>query len=320
MLDHGGKLAAAAREYGIPLERWIDLSTGIHPIGYPVPPLPPECWRRLPEEDDGLLPTAAYYYGSRHLLPCAGSQAAIQALPTLRSPCRVGILGPTYAEHAHAWRQAGHEVVHLTDYAPDMALDVLLLVNPNNPTGRLISMKTLLAWHAELAVRGGWLVVDEAFMDTTPEHSLATHTGLPGLIVLRSLGKFFGLAGIRAGFVLGWPELLAALREKLGPWHVPHPTRQVAQLALADRDWQAVQRQWLQQQSRQLADLLTRHGLSPNGGTALFQWVATPEAEAIHLRLARLGILTRVFPETSSLRFGLPADERGWAKLDYLLP
>jgi cobalamin biosynthetic protein CobC len=320
MLEHGGKLAAAAREYGIPLDKWVDLSTGIHPIGYPVSPLPVDAWRRLPEEEDGLVETATAYYGTTHLMPCAGSQAAIQALPTLRAPCRVGILAPTYAEHAQAWRQAGHEVVELSEYTPDSALDVLLLVNPNNPTGRLYAPATLLEWHAQLAARDGWLVVDEAFMDTTPEHSLAPHAGMRDLVVLRSLGKFFGLAGIRAGFVLAWPALLAELREKLGPWHVPAPTRWVAQQALADCDWQATHRLWLAEKSAQLADLLTRHGLSPAGGTALFQWVCTAQAAELHQQLARLGILTRLFAQPSSLRFGLPADERGWAKLDYLLP
>lgn len=320
MLEHGGKLAAAAREHGIPLEKWVDLSTGIHPIGYPVPPIPPECWLRLPEDEDGLLPAAADYYGTPHLLPCAGSQAAIQALPWLRPSCRVGILSPTYAEHAHAWRQAGHAVETILDYEPGMALDVLVLANPNNPTGRLIAASALLEWHAELAARGGWLIVDEAFMDATPEYSLAAHAGLPSLIILRSLGKFFGLAGIRAGFVLAWNELLESLHEKLGPWNVANPTRWVAKQALANREWQTEQRLWLREQSCYLAELLTRHGLNPDGGTALFQWVQTSEAEEIHSQLARLGILTRLFTETSSLRFGLPADERGWTKLDYLLP
>jgi len=319
MLEHGGKLAVAAREHGIPLDKWVDLSTGIHPVGYPVPPIPPECWRRLPEDEDGLLPAAADYYGTKNLLPCAGSQAAIQALPLLRAPSRVGVLSPTYTEHAHAWRQAGHAVETLADYEAGN-LDVLVLANPNNPTGRLVPAATLLEWHAELASRGGWLVVDEAFMDATPEFSLSAHAGLPGLIILRSLGKFFGLAGIRAGFVLAWPELLAELQEKLGPWSVAHPTRWVTRQVLANHAWQAEQRIWLAQHSLQLAELLTRHDLAPNGGTALFQWVKTPDAEKIHHQLAHLGILTRLFIETSSLRFGLPADERAWAKLDYLLP
>lgn len=320
MLEHGGKLAAAAREYGIPLERWIDLSTGIHPIGYPVPPIPATCWHRLPEDEDGLYQAAADYYGTPQLLPCAGSQAAIQALPSLRSPCHVGILGLTYAEHAHAWQRGGHAVSIIETADPGPDFDVLVLANPNNPTGRLVPAEVLLAWHAALASRGGWLVVDEAFMDVTPEFSLAAHAGLPGLIILRSLGKFFGLAGIRAGFVLAWNELLEQLREQLGPWTVAHPTRWLSKLVLTDDAWQSQQRLWLAQQSQLLADLLTRHGLQPSGGTALFQWVESPDAAEIHQRLARLGILTRLLPASSSLRFGLPADERSWAKLDFVLP
>lgn len=317
MLEHGGRLAKAVQKYNIPIDKWVDLSTGIHPVGYPAPSVPPECWRRLPEQEDGLLPVAAAYYGTLNLTPCAGSQAAIQALPMLRPPCRVGILAPTYAEHAHAWAQAEHTVRAVAEYDP--ALDVLVLVNPNNPTGRLIALGTLLQWHAELAKKGGWLVVDEAFIDATPEYSLAAHAGLTGLVILRSLGKFFGLAGMRAGFVLGWPELLNELHEKLGPWSVPAPTRWVAQQALADRQWQASNRIWLAEQSQKLAELLIRHGLPPNGGTALFQWVCTPDAQKIHQRLAQLGILTRLLHEPSSLRFGLPENERGWAKLDFVL-
>jgi cobalamin biosynthetic protein CobC len=319
MLEHGGKLAEAARQHGIPLERWIDLSTGISPVGYPVPPLPPECWQRLPEDEDGLLEVAAHYYGTSHLLPCAGSQAAIQTLPQLRSPGRIGILGPTYAEHAHAWQQAGHDVVLIENGVPHPDLDMLVVVNPNNPTCVRIDTETLLAWHQRLVAHGGWLIVDEAFMDATPEFSLATNAGLPGLIILRSLGKFFGLAGIRAGFVLAWDDVLSQLRGKLGPWHVPHPTRHIAKLALADTTWQAQQRLRLAEQSNQLAELLTRHGLPPSGGTSLFQWVCTPQAAEIHARLAGLGILTRLFTHPASLRFGLPVDERSWAKLDFVL-
>jgi cobalamin biosynthetic protein CobC len=240
-------------------------------------------------------------------------------LPTLRAPCRVGILGPTYAEHARVWEQAGHAVQEISEYQPDMALDVLLLVNPNNPTGRLIAPQTLLQWHAQLANKGGWLVVDEAFMDAIPEHSLAAYSGTMGLVILRSLGKFFGLAGIRCGFVLAWPELLAEMQEKLGPWSVSHPTRWVTRQALVDKPWQNVNRFWLAGQSQKLAQLLTRHDLQPSGGTALFQWVRTPEAEKIHHRLAQRGILVRKFDTPSSLRFGMPENDDDWAKLDHLL-
>jgi cobalamin biosynthetic protein CobC len=319
MLEHGGRLAAAAQRYGIPLGDWIDLSTGIHPLGWPVPPVPAECWRRLPEEEDDLWPAAAAYYGTLHLIACAGSQAAIQLLPKLRAPCRAGILGPTYAEHPHTWRQAGHGVEEIAEYAPGKGFDVLLLVNPNNPTGRLIAPETLLAWHADLATRGGWLVVDEAFMDATPQHSLAHHAGLPGLVVLRSIGKFFGLAGIRAGFVLGWPELLTNFQEQRGPWSVAHPTRWVAAQALGDVAWQTQNRDWLIGQSQRLAELLASHGLPPAGGTTLFQYVASSNAATLHERLAKQGILTRPFDAPTGLRFGLPASEAEWNRLEAAL-
>ncbi|MBM4182487.1 MAG: threonine-phosphate decarboxylase [Betaproteobacteria bacterium] len=315
MLEHGGRLTAAARQYGIPVADWLDLSTGINPLGWPVPTIPPERWTRLPEEDDGLAEAACRYYGAPRVLPVAGSQAAIQALPALRPPGRVGIPHPAYAEHAHAWRRAGHVVVAWTqDMKPD-GLDALVLIHPNNPSGTRYSAAQLLDWHARLAAHGGWLVVDEAFLDPTPEASLAPFCDRDGLIVLRSLGKFFGLPGARVGFVMAGVELLGRLQEVLGPWTVPGPSRWLAQQALMDGVWQAAARQRLAQAGARLARLLAAHGLAPEGGTALFQWVKTPHAAAIADRLARRGILVRRFADPPSLRFGLPGQEADWARL-----
>ena len=318
MLEHGGQLNAAAARYGIALAQWLDLSTGINPEGWPVPALPASVWNRLPQPDDGLNDIAQIYYGAPHVLPVAGSQAAILALPWLRARSRVGVLAPGYAEHAHAWRRAGHSVSALTFDALPLAvdtLDVLVLAHPNNPTGQRVAREQLLAWHGQLSARGGWLMVDEAFMDATPEDSLAAATTRADLIVLRSLGKFFGLAGARAGFVLAQPPLLQRLNEHLGPWTLSGPARTVAMQALRDRPWQAAARARLTQASQRLATLLTRHGLAPTGGTALFQWVATPRAAHIHGQLARQGILTRLFDAPPSVRFGLPGSEADWARL-----
>ena len=318
LLPHGGRLREAARQYGIPLGDWLDLSTGINPRGWPVPALPPEVWLRLPEEDDGLEQAARGHYGCDSLLPVAGSQAAIQSLPLLRASCRVGILSPGYAEHAHAWRRAGHAVIPLGPEAIESrldALDVLLLINPNNPTGHAFAPQMLLDWHARLASRSGWLVVDEAYIDAIPGLSLAPHCPGPGLVVLRSLGKFFGLAGVRAGFVFAEQGLLEALREHLGPWAIAHPSRHVARLALEDVAWQAATRARLVQDSARLASLLAAYRLAPHGGSVLFQWVRTTDAAGIHAALARRGILTRLFHEPPSLRFGLPADETEWQRL-----
>ncbi|MBB1125076.1 threonine-phosphate decarboxylase CobD [Thiospirillum jenense] len=319
-LPHGGQLRRAATEYGIPLTDWLDLSTGINPRPWPVPAAVTSYWSRLPEADDGLETAAAQYYGSDQLLPVAGSQAAIQALPHLRPPCRVGILTPSYAEHQHAWALAGHQVLALTVGELDAAvaaadLDVLLLIHPNNPSGARFERAQLLNWHESLARRGGWLVVDEAFMDVTPEQSLVTDLPRTGLIVLRSLGKFFGLAGARVGFVFADDATRQAVGEHLGPWTVASPARWVATRALADRDWQITTRAWLPLAGERLAQVLTEQGLTPQGGCALFQWVVTPAAAALHSHLARAGILTRLFTTPAAVRFGLPNTAAEWQRL-----
>ncbi len=321
-LHHGGHLRAAAKRYGIPLSDWLDLSTGINPNGWPIPALPASSWARLPEDDDGLEQAARTYYGSAHLLPVAGSQAAIQALPRMRPHSRVSVLDPGYAEHAAAWRSASHDVAAVSaERVNDAAYrsDVLVLANPNNPTGACFPADRLLDWHARLAARGGWLVVDEAFMDVTPEYSLCRHSACEGLIVLRSLGKFFGLAGARVGFVCAHPELLKRLHTLLGPWAVNAPARWVATAALNDRPWHADTRHRLMNEGKRLHLLLAGHGLRPAGGCALFQWVRTPHAPALHDALARQGILTRLFSAPSSLRFGLPSPARDWMRLDAAL-
>lgn len=323
MLEHGGNLFKASQKYVIEQEDWLDLSTGINPNGWPVPAsLPAKVWSHLPIENDGLIEAAQAYYDCDNLLAVAGSQAAIQALPRLRKHSRVGILAPAYAEHSHAWRQAGHTVIELDSSAIDSALpelDVLVIINPNNPTAQLFSPSQLLAWHNQLAQHGGWLIVDEAFMDTTPEYSLIDKQPQQGLIILRSIGKFFGLAGLRVGFVFTTPNLLNQLAELLGPWPVAQVSRYLTQLALSDTKWQEQQRQNLPQSSQRLNTLLTRSNLPPEGNCVLFQWVCTNQAEKWHEQLAQQGIFTRLFTAPLSLRFGLPNSEQEWQRLTQAL-
>ena len=333
MLEHGGRLRRAARQYGIDEAGWLDLSTGINPHGWPVPAIPGDAWQRLPQDDDELNAAAQGYYGTTKLLAVAGSQAAIQALPMLRTPARVALVAPSYAEHMHAWQRHGHVVtgVPATEILQLGAdVKVVVIVNPNNPTGRLFSVAELLGLHAQLALRGGWLVVDEAFMDATPEHSLAFACPRPGLIVLRSLGKFFGLAGARVGFVLAEENVLQPLAELLGPWAIAAPSRYVATLAMRDTAWQHAIREALPKAAKRLAELLRSAGLiapSPpaplplagegrnSGGCTLFQWVCCTDAAHLHEQLARQGILTRLYDTPSSVRFGLPRDEVQWERL-----
>ncbi|MCQ4259092.1 threonine-phosphate decarboxylase CobD [Stutzerimonas stutzeri] len=318
MLEHGGRLRAAAREYQIALPEWLDLSTGIAPYGFAVPAIPADAWIRLPETEDSLEAAARDYYHAESVLPVAGSQAAIQMLPRLRRQLQVGVVSPCYGEHAEAWRREGHRLFEFSEGSVHRALDqldVLVVVNPNNPTGRLIPPAQLLEWHERLASRGGWLVVDEAFMDPTPGQSLAMHSHLPGLIVLRSFGKFFAMAGARLGFVLAQAELLAQLDDALGPWPIAGPSRFIGTLLLADREGQRQQRERLLADSHRLAQLLAEHDLPPAGGCGLFQWVATENSDRIYEFLARKGILVRRYRYPQSLRFGLPANEQGWQRL-----
>lgn len=191
MLEHGGNLRDAMLRFG--RDDWLDLSTGINPHWYPAPALPGNAWHRLPEADPELALAAADYYGAPQMLPVAGTQAAIQALPRLRKPSRVTVAAPSYAEHAHHWSEHGHTLTQTPYDELDAAVahsDVMVVCNPNNPTGASVPAAQLLEWAGQLAARGGWLVVDEGFGDTAQENSVAAHSGRPGLIVLRSVGKF----------------------------------------------------------------------------------------------------------------------------------
>ena len=322
MLEHGGRLRKAAMQYGIAQEDWLDLSSGLAPWPWPIPPIPLRAWARLPETDDGLEQAACDYYGAAQVLPVPGSQAAIQLLPRLRRAGKVGVLSPCYAEHAEAWRRAGYIVREVLEQEVDFfldSLDVLVVVNPNNPTGLSLTPQRLLDWHARLAERGGWLVVDEAFMDNTPHLSLASQANQVGLIVLRSFGKFFGLAGVRLGFVLAERKLLKLLAEQVGPWAVSGPTRELGQVCLRDSAGHTYQRQRCEDASQRLFRLLEQYGLRPQGGCALFQWLISDHAEQLHEFMAQRGILLRLFVHDSSLRFGLPGTDADWLRLEQAL-
>ncbi|HEY4136399.1 MAG TPA: threonine-phosphate decarboxylase CobD [Alphaproteobacteria bacterium] len=326
---HGGDLAGAATRFGSPASNgisggWLDLSTGINPQPYPFMPLDPALWHRLPQQamQDALISAAAscYRVGERAAIVAApGTQAILQWLPRLLPPAKVAVLAPTYGEYAPNWRAAGHEVTIIHELATAAAAQVVVLANPNNPDGRRIAPETLLALADDLAARDGWLVVDEAFADAEPEISLSARAGMAGLVLLRSFGKFYGLAGLRLGFALAPTDLATRLREALGPWAVSGPAQAIGAQALADRAWAADTRERLALASASLAGLLRRAGLASAGGAPLFQLVRHPQAAALYDHLGRQGILTRTFAEQPDwLRFGLPA-ARDVARLEAAL-
>ncbi|GAA0424125.1 threonine-phosphate decarboxylase CobD [Cocleimonas flava] len=341
--NHGGQLKQASEQYKIPEDQWLDLSTGISPFVYPLPEVPNECWQRLPETNDGLEEAASNYYGSPFLLPVAGSQEAIQGLPKLfKQKLSVGIIKPAYHSHQKAWEDAGHEIV-LIDHemitsSPDSAsnkdviasIDILIIVNPTNPATHLYTKETLSSLHQQLSKKGGCLIIDEAFIDATPEYSLIEQTPLQGLIVLRSIGKFFGLAGIRLGFVWAEENILQALAKQQDDWSVSHPARWAGKVALADKTWQQLQRERLIPAALRLKELLSKsfskkvpvsRGVALN--TALFAYLEIETAAEIYQLLAAQGVLVRLFNESNyqnnALRFGLPATEFEWTHLEQAL-
>lgn len=316
---HGGDLAAAEARWGRPAAGWLDLSTGINPWPYALPPLSMATWSRLPgrDEQDALRAAAAHRFGVAdvgRVLAGPGTSALIQALPRLRAAGRVDVVSPTYGEHGRAWAAAGH-TVRAVARLEDADAPVQVVVTPNNPDGRVVAPEFLRVRAGALAARGGLLVVDEAFGDMTPESSVAPFLG-PGLAVLRSFGKFYGLAGLRLGFVLAMPELVAALAAQLGPWPVSGPALAVGTAALADDVWARTTIERLAQAAAALDEVLGTAGFTVVGGTSLFRLAEHGRAAELYDRLGRAGILVRAFDfDGRRLRFGLPAARDGLARL-----
>jgi cobalamin biosynthesis protein CobC len=319
-LPHGGDLGAARKLFPAAPEPFIDLSTGINPFSYPLPPLDPAAYARLPAPAAvGHLATiAAAAYGApaaAHVVAGPGVQMLLPQVFALVRPGHAAVLAPTYAEHARVAALAGHQVRAAARVGDLAGADLAIVVNPNNPDGRLVAPDELLALADALAP--GLLVVDEAFMDGVPAGaSLASSVNRANLVVLRSFGKFFGLAGLRLGFALAALEVAARLRAALGPWAVSGPAIAIGGAALADADWIASMRPRLAAVAERLDDLLIGAGLDVAGGTTLFRLVRSPEAAEIFDRLGGAGIFVRRFAEHSTwLRVGLPGAETEWNRL-----
>jgi cobalamin biosynthetic protein CobC len=321
-LLHGGELAAARRLFPSAVEPFIDLSTGINPDPYPAPGLSTALLARLPDPNAlaALAAVAAKAYGApspAHVVPAPGTQILLPLVAGLARPGRAAILSPTYSEHSRAAALAGHTVREIGGLDAIADAGLVVVTNPNNPDGRLHAKTDLLAAAKHLQGRGGMLVVDEAFMDVGPPGaSLAPEVARGNIVVLRSFGKFFGLAGLRLGFALAAPPLAARLSALLGPWAVSAPALAAGTEALADLAWIETIRRRLAQAAARLDAILTGSGLDIVGGTSLFRLTRTRAAHELFHHLGRAGILVRAFPDHALwLRFGLPAAEQDWQRL-----
>lgn len=317
MRDHGGDLDAAILLFGGKPADWLDLSTGINRTPYSLPPFAPRVLRDLPRSADiaTCASTALSAYGAADgvdCLPLAGAQAAIRLVPGLRPAGRVGIVGPTYNEHAAAFAAAGWRVTEVSNLSDLKGFDAVVIVNPNNPDGRRWRPEALV----DLASKNGLVIIDESFADVDPEVSACSRLGRPGVVVLRSLGKFFGLAGLRLGFALGAEPDIAQLREAAGPWPVSGPALAAGSLALADTQWTDAMRDRLAKDADRLDSLAGNVGWRLVGGCELFRLYDTQDAIASQARLARGRVWSRAFPYSREwLRLGLPGPETEWTHL-----
>ncbi|MGV6804558.1 MAG: threonine-phosphate decarboxylase [Ruegeria sp.] len=307
--DHGGGLDCAMGMHGGARADWIDLSTGINPHPYPVEGLSPEDWTSLPDHGAfaQLCAAARTFWRvpeTAAILPAAGASALIARLPALAPVGAVQITMPTYNEHAAAFTAQGWKV------QPDGAAQARVIVHPNNPDGRI--------WQSEDA-DAPLTVIDESFCDVVPEASLIRLSDRPGVVVLKSFGKFWGLAGLRLGFAVGQPALIARLNDLTGPWAASGPALRIGTQALNDASWAKSTRARLAKEANRLDALMTGKGAQLVGGTTLFRLYRVDSALAWQDRLARSQIWSRIFPYSDTyLRLGLPP-ENGWARLEAAL-
>ncbi|WP_420586240.1 threonine-phosphate decarboxylase [Ruegeria sp.] len=307
--DHGGGLDGAIATYGGARSDWIDLSTGINPHPYEVSGLTPSDWTELPDHGafERLSSAARRFWSvpeAAAILPAPGASALIARIPALAPEGRVQITMPTYNEHAAAFAAQGWRV------QPDGPAEARVVVHPNNPDGRI--------W-TEADANAPLTVIDESFCDVSPETSLIHLAARPGVIVLKSFGKFWGLAGLRLGFAIGQPNLIARLNDLTGPWAVSGPALRVGEQALRDTGWASATRQRLTMDTARLDQLMTDRGAALVGGTTLFRLYEVDDAASWQNRLARAQIWSRVFPYSQTyLRLGLPPSD-GWAKLEAAL-
>ena len=308
--DHGGNLDAAVAQYGGMRQDWLDLSTGINPTPYPLPTITASAWSALPDKGarDALIDAARRFWSIPEglgVLPVPGASSAIAHIPLLRHPGQVAIPGPTYNEHAASFAAAGWNVTEDPANA-----DASVLVHPNNPDGRL--------WKAT-DLNSTLRIIDESFCDVDPDASLIGMVSAPETLILKSFGKFWGLAGVRLGFVIGHVAMLDKLAEMLGPWAVAGPALEIGRVALLDEPWANATRTRLEKDSTRLDAIMLAQGAQAVGGTTLFRLYEVDSAAEWQTRLATHHIWTRVFPYNPRwLRLGLP-NAAGWEQIEKAL-
>jgi len=337
---HGGQLSKVAKQFGIPEQEWLDLSTGIAPFSYAIPAISEKIWQDLPTISPSLIRAAQQYYQAKFCWPVAGSQQLIEKLPSLWNDKNSAIESGKkqhaylpkvgYKEHQRAWSLAGYQIHFYQDALPDNIEknSIVVVINPNNPLTDTFSIQQLTQLKAHCQQQKALLIIDEAFADIFPsEFSFVPHltnynennndsandneNESDDLIVLRSFGKFFGLAGIRIGFACTTEIWRDIIKESIGPWSINGPALFIAEQALQDTQWQIEQSLRLEKYSKKLQELLKLH--LPNASikaNALFITVFLDNAASVYEKLCQQGVYVRLTDEQNALRFGVGNDQQ----------
>lgn len=322
-MKHGGDLSLAIERFGGSAVDWLDLSTGINPHHYPVPKeLSFGTWTSLPSRvaEEQLISAARRAYqvpAHLGLAAAPGTQILLSLLPSILPKGPAALASPTYPSHKAVWQRDGRMPMELSSvYALPADAKIVILVNPNNPDGQLIDVKSLLEIAGTLTERGGYLVVDEAFADVIPGASILPHLRDENVVVLRSFGKFFGLAGLRLGFLAGPQLIVEKLSGLLESWSVSGPALEIGARALRDTEWQEATVRRLVDEMADLTIAVSEQQLSVFGGTPLYALAGLRDAKGLHEALARRHIWTRIFDYAPTwIRLGLPGGAENLQRL-----
>lgn len=300
---------------------WLDLSTGINPWPYPLSNIEISDLHHLPTkrsfENCRDSMSAAFLCPADTILPTPGSEILIRLLPTILQPNTIAILSPSYSDHANAWQRAGFSVIETGNPINHLEnVDCIVVCNPNNPDGRTFNFETLTTLHSAMRKRNGWLIIDEAYNDLYPHLSFTSQAGSNNLIILKSVGKFYGLAGLRLGALIAPPPVLNAMSDRLGVWSISDLVLNVGAEVYQNSKWKLQTRNRLKEASQRLNTLLSQSGLTIAGSTDLFSFVSTPNSHDLWEHLADNGIYTRRFAWSKThLRIGIPPSEQAEIRL-----
>ena len=318
MIEHGGNLDKAISFYGGKESEWIDLSTGINPNSYPIPKLSISDWRSLPTKTEikdleSIIKSKQKI--SSEIIMVPGAQMAINFLPFLLKGegTEVRILTPTYNEYNYCFTNTGFKVNSCQKFNQLFNSDIAIIVNPNNPDGKIYEINELF----ELSKSVKILIVDESFIDSVECDSIVNQLNedVSNIIVIRSFGKFFGLAGLRLGYVFSGKEIIRKFKRFFGPWQISKMSVKIATIAFSDDVWIKKTKNNLNEKANAIDNLMKKINWKITGGTNLFRLYSTSNSDLAQKLLAEKFIWSRKFSYSKKwIRLGIP-NERDFKKL-----